>query len=115
MSVAERRGAVGALLYVDPKVVAREGYDSKDTYPEKAWASKDAVFSKGLYGHFGDQLTPLLPSISGMYRRPRNESSLPSIPSQPISYGDALHLLSLLKGNVTLFCPLSNYSIFVFC
>lgn len=95
---AELRGAVGALLYVDPKVVAQEGYDSKDTYPEKTWASKDAVFSKGLNAHFGDPLTPLLPSIPGMYRRPRNESSLPSIPSQPISYGDALHLLSLLKG-----------------
>ena len=111
---AERRGAVGALLYVDPKVVAQEGYDSKDTYPKKTWASKDAVFSRGLNAHFGDQLTPLLPSIPGMYRRPRNESSLPSIPSQPISYGDALHLLSLLKGTLLL-CPPSNDSVFVFC
>ncbi|XP_068670290.1 putative N-acetylated-alpha-linked acidic dipeptidase isoform X1 [Montipora foliosa] len=95
---AERRGAVGALLYVDPSVVAQEGYASKDTYPETVWMSKDAVFSRALNVHYGDQLTPNLPSIPGMYRRPRNESSLPSIPAQPISYGDALHLFSLLKG-----------------
>ena len=84
--------------------MAPEGYSSKDTYPDKPWMSKDAVFSKDLSLQFGDMLTPNLPSIPGMYRMPRNESALPRIPAQSISYGDALHLFNLLKGAFELIC-----------
>jgi len=98
VAAATKRGAIGAILYVDPATVAREGTDSRDTYPNAPWVSKDAVFSKRLNQGVGDPLTPHLPSIEGMYRRPRNESNLPSIPAQPISYGDALNLLSRLRG-----------------
>jgi len=98
VTAAAKRGAIGAILYVDPATVAKEGTDSSDTYPNAPWVSKDAVFSKNLLQGNGDPLTPHLPSIAGMYRRPRNESNLPSIPAQPISYEDALNLLSRLKG-----------------
>ena len=108
MTAAERRGAIGALLYVDPVSVAPEGHESQETYPNKAWMSKDAVFSKALYAHFGDPLTPNFPSIPGMYRRPINQSGFPTIPVQPISYEDAFNLLSRLKGEflTILFCHL---------
>lgn len=99
VTAAAKRGAVGAILYVDPAIVAEEGTDSSNTYPNAPWVSKDAVFSKKLSRGNGDPLTPHLPSITGMYRRPRNESNLPSIPAQPISYEDALNLLSRLRGN----------------
>ena len=46
----------------------------------------------------GDPLTPGLPATAGIYRRPVNESKLPSIPSQAISYGDAMELLRRLGG-----------------
>ena len=101
---AAKRGAVGAILFVDPGSVAKEGTNSSDTYPNAPWMSKDAVFSKSVLEGNGDPLTPHLPSIAGMYRRPRNESNLPSIPAQPISYEDALKLLSRLKGE---FCTTS--------
>ena len=97
-TAAAKRGAVGAILYVDPDRVAKEGTDSSDTYPNAPWMSKDAVFSKNLLQRNGDPLTPHLPSITGMYRRPRNKTDLPSIPAQPISYEDALNLLSRLGG-----------------
>jgi len=95
---AAKRGAVGAILYVDPETVAKEGTDGSDTYPNAPWGSKHAVFSKSLKQFSGDPLTPHLPSIAGMYRRPRNETHFPNIPAQPISYEDALYLLSRLKG-----------------
>ena len=98
VTAAAKRGAVGAILYVDPASVTKEGTDSSDTYPNAPWGSKEAVFSKKLTRNNGDPLTPHLPSITGMYRRLRNESNLPSIPAQPISYEDALNLLSRLRG-----------------
>ena len=98
VTAAVKRGAIGAILYVDPDVVAQEGTDSKHTYPNTPWVSKTAVFSKKLIKRNGDLLTPNLPSITGMYRRRKNETDLPSIPAQPISYGDALNLLSRLRG-----------------
>ncbi|KAL9966684.1 hypothetical protein ACROYT_G024796 [Oculina patagonica] len=99
VTAAAKRGAIGAILYVDPDTVAQEGTDSKHTYPNAPWGSKNAVFSKKLIKRNGDLLTPNLPSITGMYRRPRNETDLPSIPAQPISYSDALNLLSRLRGS----------------
>ena len=103
MTAAAKRGAIGAILYVDPATVAQEGTDSQHTYPNKAWMSKTAVFSKKLTTRNGDLLTPNLPSITGMYRRPKNETGLPNIPAQSISYEDALNLLSRLKGKFKIF------------
>ena len=49
--------------------------------------------------YVGDPLTPGLPATKGMYRRSVNESDLPGIPAQVISYGDAMELLQRLGGN----------------
>lgn len=103
VTAAAKRGAVGAILYVDPSAVAPEGTDSDKTYPNAPWVSKDAVFTKKLLRRNGDPLTPHLPSIPGMYRRPRNETDLPSLPAQPISYGEALNLLSRLRGELAFY------------
>lgn len=51
----------------------------------------------------GDPLTPVLPSTKGIYRRPVNESELPKIPAQAISYGDAMELLRRLGGKNVFF------------
>ena len=48
----------------------------------------------------GDPLTPLLPSIDGIYRLSKNESdALPKIPAQVITYDNAVHFLKRLTGN----------------
>ena len=88
-------GAVGALLFPDPQS-PRHG--PNDTYPNTPWTSGAAVFERPMAQNMGDPLTPEIPSIDGMYRRPRNKTNFAEIPSQPISYNDALYLLSLLKG-----------------
>jgi hypothetical protein len=99
VTAAATHGAIGALLYPDPYYYSREGQSDEDTYPNTVWSSRDAIYEKPLRYMFGDPLTPDLPSIPGMYRRPLNETGLPSIPSQPISYKDAMFLLSKMNGN----------------
>ena len=82
-----------------------------DTYPDGQWLSPESVREGSIYtGNDGDPLTPGIPSMDGMYRLPYNESKMPSIPAQPISYGDALNLLRKLAGTYsarwgTLQCP----------
>ena len=47
----------------------------------------------------GDPLTPLLPSIDGIYRLNRNDTDgLPKIPAQVITYDDAVEFLKRLGG-----------------
>ncbi|XP_031568869.1 aminopeptidase NAALADL1-like isoform X2 [Actinia tenebrosa] len=96
---AAKLGAKGALLYPDPIEHSSEGQSEEDTYPNTVWSSPEAIFEKPLRYMYGDPLTPDLPSIPGMYRRPLNKTGLPSIPSQPISYKDAMYLLSRLNGS----------------
>jgi N-acetylated-alpha-linked acidic dipeptidase len=70
------------------------------TYPNGKWLSKDAVQPWSTFGapYSGDRLTPGLPATKGIFRKPYNESFLPDIPAQPISYGQAKDLLQRLKG-----------------
>ncbi|XP_032222382.2 putative N-acetylated-alpha-linked acidic dipeptidase isoform X1 [Nematostella vectensis] len=91
-------GAIAVLLYPDPEITSKLGTRPQDTFPNTPWNPADAVFEKPLRYIFGDPLTPHFPSIPGMYRRPLNESKLPSIPAQPISFEEAKHILSRMKG-----------------
>ncbi|KAJ7380079.1 hypothetical protein OS493_010787 [Desmophyllum pertusum] len=94
--LAASLGAIGALIFPDPH---SSGPNPNDTYPNTPWTSGDAVFEKPVGINLGDPLTPEIPSIDGMYRGPRNMTNLAPIPSQPISYNDALVLLGQLKGD----------------
>ena len=100
--LAAKYGAIGALLYPDPYFYSRKGQSDEDTYPNTVWSSRDAIYEKPLRSMFGDPLTPGLPALPGMYRRSLKETGLPSIPSQPISYKDAMYLLSRLDGEYLL-------------
>lgn len=91
--MAASLGAVGALIFPDP-----HSFRPNDTYPNTRWTSGDAVFERPITTNLGDPLTPEIPSIDGMYRGPRNMTAFGAIPSQPISYNDALMLLNLLQG-----------------
>lgn len=102
--MAAMLGARGVLVYADPHFSAQEGYDVNATYPRDLWVPPNGV-QEGtiLFGpDLGDPLTPGLPSIDGMYRRPYNESHLPKVPAHVISYGDALELLGRLAGQYLL-------------
>jgi len=99
--VAEQNGAIGILIYSDP---ADDGYVQGDVYPKGPWrpaSSAQRGSVQYLFQYPGDPLTPGTPSIKGTPRIKMEEvTSIPHIPVQPISYGDARVLLQQLGGVV---------------
>lgn len=99
--VAAERGAIGCLIYSDPR---NDGYFQGDVYPKGAWRSADGV-QRGSVADMpvfpGDPLTPGIGSVKGAKRLDRkNAPTLMKIPVLPISYADALPLLKNLEGAV---------------
>lgn len=96
---AEKRGAAGILFYSDP---ADDGWAMGDTMPRGPWGAPDH-FQRGAnvydYIHPGDPLTPGWASTPDAMRLAREEVKvLPKIPSMPLSYADAQHILKNLDG-----------------
>jgi len=99
--VAAEHGAVGCLIYSDPK---DDGYFEGDVFPEGAWRASDGVQRGSVMDmviHPGDPLTPGIGATKEAKRLPLSEAkTLTKIPVLPISYGDAQPLLAALKGPV---------------
>ena len=99
--VAAERGALGCLIYSDPR---DDGYFQGDVYPKgpyrNEWgAQRGSVADMPLFP--GDPLTPGVGSVKGAKRLALKEApTLTKIPVLPISYGDALPLLRALGGPV---------------
>ena len=99
--VAAEHGAVGCLIYSDPR---GDGYFHGATYPDGPWRPPDgvqrgSVMDMPLYP--GDPLTPGVGATEQAKRLPLNEAkTLTAIPVLPISYADAQPLLSALSGRV---------------
>ncbi len=99
--VAQEHGAVGCLIYSDPK---DDGYYAGDVFPKGAYRPSDgvqrgSVMDMVLYP--GDPLSPGFASEPGVKRLPLEEAkTLMKIPVIPISYGDAQPLLASLEGPV---------------
>jgi len=97
--VAAEHGAVGCLIYSDPR---DDGFLQGDVFPEGAWRPKDgvqrgSVMDMTLYA--GDPLTPGVAATKEAKRLPLQEATtLTKIPVLPISYSDAQPLLAALKG-----------------
>ncbi|KAK4016643.1 hypothetical protein OUZ56_031605 [Daphnia magna] len=88
---AEDGGALGVILFSDPKDFAPEGRSS--VYPNTTRLPGMAVQSGSVLLGYGDPLTPLYPALEGAYRLPETEAPLPKIPVQPIGYDEAEILL----------------------
>ena len=99
--VAAEHGAIGCIIYSDPK---NDGFYQGDVYPKGAWRSEDgvqrgSVMDMPLYP--GDPLTPGIGATSTARRlNIKDAKTLTKIPVLPISYGDALPLLTNLDGMV---------------
>lgn len=99
--VAYEHGAVGCLIYSDPK---DDGYYQGDVYPQGPWrpefgAQRGSVMDMPI--HPGDPLTPGIGATKDAKRLSREEAkTILKIPVLPISYGDALPLLKSLSGQV---------------
>ncbi|KAF8541049.1 hypothetical protein BDD12DRAFT_728731 [Trichophaea hybrida] len=89
IKAAEDKGAVGALLFTDPKT---EGWD----WPDSAVQRGDVGLMSWVVG---DVLTPDTPAIPESHQVSKvNNKGLVNIPSLPLSYKDARPLLLAIKG-----------------
>lgn len=99
--VAAEHGAVGAILYSDPR---DDGYYQGDVYPDGPYkmehgVQRGAVQDMPLYP--GDPLTPGVGATEDAERYSVEESpTIMKIPVLPISYADAQPLLEQLGGPV---------------
>ena len=98
--VAAEHGAIGCIIYSDPK---DDGYFNGNDYPEGGWRPRDGVQRGSVMDtdYPGDPLTPGIGATAEAKRLAiKDAKTITKIPVLPISYGDALPLLSALQGAV---------------
>jgi N-acetylated-alpha-linked acidic dipeptidase len=99
--VAQEHGAIGCIIYSDPK---DDGYGAGDVYPKGAFKNeygvqRGSVMDMVIYP--GDPLTPGIGATEDAKRLERLQATnLLKIPVLPISYHDAKPLLEALEGPV---------------
>jgi N-acetylated-alpha-linked acidic dipeptidase len=97
--VAAEHGAVGCILYSDPR---DDGYFEGDIFPEGPMRNRNGAQRGSVMDipiHPGDPLTAGDDTTPGSVRLDVKEAkTVTKIPVLPISYGDAQPLLSALKG-----------------
>ena len=99
--VAAEHGAIGCLVYSDPR---DDGYFRGDVYPKGPWrmehgAQRGSVADMPLFP--GDPLTPGVAATKDAKRLERKGApTLTKIPVMPISHADAQPLLRALEGKV---------------
>jgi N-acetylated-alpha-linked acidic dipeptidase len=99
--VAAEHGAVGCILYSDPR---DDGYFQGDVFPEGAYRNSNGVQRGSVMDmpiYPGDPLTPGIGATKNAKRLELKDVKVfTKIPVLPISYGDAEPLLSALTGPV---------------
>ncbi len=99
--VAAEHGAIGCLIYSDPR---DDGYSQGDVFPAGPYrnsngAQRGSVMDMPIYP--GDPLTPGVGATKDAKRLALKDAvTLMKIPVMPISYGDAQPLLAALAGQV---------------
>ncbi|HJT71604.1 MAG TPA: transferrin receptor-like dimerization domain-containing protein [Terriglobales bacterium] len=99
--VAGEHGAIGCIIFSDPK---GDGYYHGEDYPNGGWRPRFGVQRGSVMDtdYPGDPLTPGVGATADAKRLSVNEAkTITKIPVLPISYADALPLLSALKGPIT--------------
>lgn len=99
--VAYEHGAVGCLIYSDPK---DDGYAQGEVYPAGPWRPKDGVQRGSVMDmpvYPGDPLTPGVGATKDAKRLDIKDAvTIMKIPVMPISYADAQPLLAAMTGPV---------------
>lgn len=99
--VAAEHGAVGCIIYSDPR---DDGYFQGDAYPQGGWRNADSGQRgsvEDLSVSPGDPLTPGYGATDDAKRISfKDIQTNTKIPVLPIGYGDAQHLLKDLQGPV---------------
>ncbi|HEY6308867.1 MAG TPA: transferrin receptor-like dimerization domain-containing protein [Candidatus Angelobacter sp.] len=99
--VAAEHGAVGCIIYSDPR---DDGYFAGDVFPAGPMRNEDGVQRGSVMDmpvYPGDPTTPGVGSKGDVKRLALKDiPTLTKIPTLPISYGDAQPLLAALKGRM---------------
>jgi N-acetylated-alpha-linked acidic dipeptidase len=98
--VAAEHGAVGCIIYSDP---SGDGYVKGDSFPAGGWRPSGGVQRGSVMDtdYPGDPLTPGVGATAHAKRLSlKDAKTIAKIPVLPISYSDALPLLSALGGPV---------------
>lgn len=99
--VAYEHGAIGCIIYSDPK---DDGYYAGDVYPKGAFKNESGVQRGSVMDmviYPGDPLTPGIGATENAKRLDRKDATtILKIPVLPISYKDAKPLLAALGGPV---------------
>ena len=99
--VAAEHGAIGCIIYSDPK---DDGYFEDDVFPEGPMRNENGVQRGSVLDmptYPGDPLTPGVGAKGNVKRLTVKEAAtITKIPVLPISYGDARPLLAALKGRI---------------
>jgi len=99
--LAYEHGAVGCLIYSDPR---DDGYFQGDSYPKGGWRPPEGVQRGSVMNiarYPGDPTTPGYGSVPGAkHLAVADAASIVRIPVLPISYADATPLLQALGGPV---------------
>ena len=99
--LAGEKGAIGTIIYSDP---ADDGYGAGDVYPKgpfkhESGVQRGSVMDMPTYP--GDVLTPGIGATKRAHRLKREDApTITRIPVLPMSYRDALPLLSAMDGEV---------------
>ena len=98
--VATEHEAIGCIIYSDPK---DDGFYNGDDYPVGGWRPREGVQRGSVMDtdYPGDPLTPGVGATADAKRlNIKDAKTITRIPVLPISWGDALPLLSALRGPV---------------
>ncbi|GAC1631256.1 MAG: transferrin receptor-like dimerization domain-containing protein [Candidatus Acidiferrum sp.] len=99
--VAGEHGAVGCIIYSDPR---DDGYTGGETFPKGPWRPKDGVQRGSVQDSavfMGDPLTPGIGATPDAKRVAiKDAQTLTKIPVLPISYADAQPLLEAMGGAI---------------
>ena len=92
---AELHGAVGLLIYSDPK---DDGFVVGPVYPDGAMRNAQAVQRGSIFNGLGDPTTPDWASTENAKRVREDSLAVPHIPVVPIGYANAELLMKEMRG-----------------
>ncbi|RLN36638.1 hypothetical protein BBI17_002654 [Phytophthora kernoviae] len=93
---ALEHGMAGVLIYSDP---LDDGFGKGPVYPEGPWRPENSFQRGSIYNECGDPLTPGWASLLGAkYLKYEDVTTIPHLPTLPLSYGQAKYILKALRG-----------------